>query len=312
MRGFKNILFLADGSKGQQSALNRAAELARENRAKLTIFDAVEPEELGFFDSKTKKEIAALHKAQLQERLDQLKRLCEKVNSKYPKLRARADIRPGNLVRAVIFAVLGKQHDLVIKAPEGDTGKLKALFGSTDHKLMRICPCPVWVVKPSRKKKFRKILAAIDLNPAEPQRESLAKQVMTLSTALAKEEQSELYVVHAWQLAYESQLRSRQPQRDQVDNLLQEIQAAIQSAIEKLTSKYPYKKSSVHLIRGEAKDVIPKFVEAANIDLVVIGTVGRSGVSGLLIGNTAEHVLNTINCSVLTLKPEGFEAPIKL
>lgn len=109
MRGFKNILFLADGSKGQQSALNRAAELAKENHAKLTLIDAVELEELGFFDSKTNKEVTALHKAQLQERLDQLKQLCEKVVSKYPRLRVRADIYPGNLVRAVVFAVLGKR-----------------------------------------------------------------------------------------------------------------------------------------------------------------------------------------------------------
>jgi len=46
--------------------------------------------------------------------------------------------------------------------------------------------------------------------------------------------------------------------------------------------------------------------------LVVIGTVGRSGVPGLLIGNTAEKVLSTVDCSVLTLKPEGFETPIEV
>ena len=312
MRRFKNILFLADGSKGENFALTRAVELANTNRAKLTILDVIEIEEPGFFDSKTNKEIAALRKTQQQERLSELQQLCETVTSTHPKLRVTADIQTGHLARAAILAVLGKHHDLVIKAPEGNTDKLKTLFGSTDHKLMRKCPCPVWIVKPSRKKHFQKILAAIDLNPVEPEKESLAKQIMAISTSLAKDEGSELHVVHAWRLAYEYKLRGRQINKDQVDELLREIKDASQSEVEGLTSQYPYKKRFVHLIKGRAEEVIPNFVEKANIDLVVIGTVGRSGIPGVLIGNTAERILNTIDCSVLTLKPEGFETPIKL
>jgi nucleotide-binding universal stress UspA family protein len=48
------------------------------------------------------------------------------------------------------------------------------------------------------------------------------------------------------------------------------------------------------------------------IDLIVMGTVGRSGISGLFIGNTAEKVLQKVDCSVLAVKPEGFVSPVKL
>ncbi len=41
-----------------------------------------------------------------------------------------------------------------------------------------------------------------------------------------------------------------------------------------------------------------------------LGTVGRSGIRGLLPGNTAEKVLDTCDCSILTVKPEGFVSPI--
>ena len=42
-----------------------------------------------------------------------------------------------------------------------------------------------------------------------------------------------------------------------------------------------------------------------------MGTVGRSGIDGVIIGNTAEKVLNRIECSVLALKPPGFVTPIR-
>jgi universal stress protein E len=42
----------------------------------------------------------------------------------------------------------------------------------------------------------------------------------------------------------------------------------------------------------------------------VMGTIGRTGVKGLLIGETAERVLRRANCSVLALKPRGFRSPL--
>ena len=101
-------------------------------------------------------------------------------------------------------------------------------------------------------------------------------------------------------------MRGRQINKERVDKLLREMQEASQSALDSLVKRYPYDKRAVYLIKGRAKDVIPELVESGDIDLVVIGTVGRSGIPGLIIGNTAERVLNAIDCSVLALKPEGF------
>jgi nucleotide-binding universal stress UspA family protein len=48
------------------------------------------------------------------------------------------------------------------------------------------------------------------------------------------------------------------------------------------------------------------------MDLIVMGTVARTGLGGLLIGNTAESVLQRVDCSVLAVKPEGFVSPVRL
>lgn len=64
--------------------------------------------------------------------------------------------------------------------------------------------------------------------------------------------------------------------------------------------------------QGEPEAVIPEFVVAEGVDLVVMGTVARGGIAGLLIGNTAERMLRKLPCSVLAVKPEGFVCPVSL
>jgi nucleotide-binding universal stress UspA family protein len=58
--------------------------------------------------------------------------------------------------------------------------------------------------------------------------------------------------------------------------------------------------------------VIVELAAAENSDLIIMGTIGRTGIPGLLIGNTAETVLGQVDCSVLTVKPEGFDTPVRL
>ena len=64
------------------------------------------------------------------------------------------------------------------------------------------------------------------------------------------------------------------------------------------------------LLRGDPQVVIPSKVKELDADVLVLGTVSRTGVGGLLIGNTAEAILNRVDCSVMTLKPEGFVSPV--
>ena len=66
----------------------------------------------------------------------------------------------------------------------------------------------------------------------------------------------------------------------------------------------------IHLVKGEAALVIPKLAHEKQVDLIVMGTVCRTGIAGFFIGNTAEKILQDVDCSVLTVKPEGFVSPV--
>ena len=68
----------------------------------------------------------------------------------------------------------------------------------------------------------------------------------------------------------------------------------------------------VHLLKGRASELIPQLAQKKRINLLVMGTLCRTGIPGFFIGNTAEKVLHRVNCSVLTVKPEGFITPVTL
>jgi nucleotide-binding universal stress UspA family protein len=66
------------------------------------------------------------------------------------------------------------------------------------------------------------------------------------------------------------------------------------------------------MLKGEPGHLIPKLAAKLEVGLIVMGTVSRTGVAGLFIGNTAERILRQVGCSVLTVKPDGFVTPVRL
>ena len=76
--------------------------------------------------------------------------------------------------------------------------------------------------------------------------------------------------------------------------------------------QYEYLAPRSHLKQGLAGKVIPATVAELKADLVVMGTLARTGVPGLFIGNTAESILEQLHCSVLAIKPPGFVSPVSV
>jgi nucleotide-binding universal stress UspA family protein len=189
------------------------------------------------------------------------------------------------------------------------------LFGSIAMHLMRKCPCPVWVVKEGDER-YDRVIAAVDPDQLDEQRNKLSVKIMDLATSLATLEQSELLVVHAWSLYGETILRGGvgRIDREEIDRLAREAEAEHRDRLNTLLQKYELQdlRHRMLLIKGEAARVIPELAKTKRADLIVMGTLSRSGVAGFLIGNTAEKILHKVDCSVLAVKPDGFVTPVKI
>ncbi len=321
MKRFKNILFVADTELNGGDAFERAVTLAENNQAQLTVVSILE--ELPTPDSE---DIQGISMSELQDAImdKQQSQLDSMVSSMGKKNRIRTKVLTGVAFLTLIREVLKQKIDLLIKTAEKE-GIMDKLFGSSDMHLLRKCPCPVWLIKSTRQGHYRKIMAAVDFDPSEnkPADDLINRQILEMSTALALSDFSELHIIHVWHAYGESSMRSGlayQPEA-YVDAYVDRIRAKHQHWLDTLVADIvtrggkeftEYLKPKIHLVKGFARDMIPEIVKQQKIDLIMMGTVGRTGIPGFLMGNTAETVLNRIDCSVLAVKPEGFVTPISL
>jgi nucleotide-binding universal stress UspA family protein len=210
--------------------------------------------------------------------------------------------------------VLRERHDLVVLNAEEGVERRRWLFGSTSMHLMRKCPCSVWVMKPGQSR-FQRIMACVDPDPEtkSPQKEALDEKVLQLATSLARRESARLDIVHAWHLAGEQMLR-RRSSSESIEGWANQTEAAHRNELDQLMGRVDVGglDFETHLVKGMPRDVLSSFAANHEVDLVVMGTVCRTGIAGLLIGNTAELVLQQVNCSALAVKPDGFVSPITL
>ncbi|WP_442508880.1 universal stress protein [Novipirellula sp. SH528] len=306
MKRFKNILLVYPCN---DRAFERAASLAKTNHAKLTLL-RVERELTGTqLITSSGSPALKLQDLVIKEYQSQLKAVIAAV--KKEGVRVSAKVVVGTPFLEIIRAVISEQHDLVMMSAEGKGGLKERLFGSTSLHLMRKCPCPVWVMKPTQRKPFLRIMAAVDPDPAENSRDALNALILQLAASMAEKDGAELHIVHAWTLFGESIMQGRARMTEsEIGGYIQEESERHQALLDALVEKHTDGAAQVHMVKGIASSVIPEMAKAKKVDLLVMGTVCRTGIPGFFIGNTAEKILDEVDCSVLTVKPATFQSPV--
>lgn len=309
MKRFKNILFFADQEAGVNSALERAVELSRNNDARLTVIDVTPETGLAdYFQHSYDIDLNAQLREQRRQALDALTQLYTDAGTViYTK------VVTGIPFIEVVRAVQQNGYDLVIKMAQLSTGLAPALFGSTDMHLLRKCPCPVWIDRPAQESTYQRVLAAVD--PFDDESGDLQRLILDLATSLAGRDQAALEVVHAWQLPGESILSNGRGRisRTELDLLLEDREKHHRQALDSLLSRYKLdsEADNVHLLKGRPAEIISACAREREADLIVMGTLGRAGIPGLIIGNTAEDVLRQTQTAVLAVKPGDFVSPVE-
>lgn len=318
MKNIFNILYVVGSGPNEAETFKRAVDLADANQAKLTV--------VGVFDdiSRLKSSMPIAEKLIediVKQKYREIQELVNSVSGHHLKIEIK--VFTGRAFIDVIQEVIRFKRDLLIKTIEKNENFTDTLFGNTDIKLLRNCPCPVWLLKSAEQVGDKEIVVALDYDPDNPENNALNTQMLTLAGSLAIAEFSELHVVHAWRLEHEAILRSYRSRYSKTDvdlmvkeerlkrsEWLKNIVAKSLSKVSKEASSYL--KPVLHLEEGSASKVVPELATKIGAELMVMGTIGRSGISGYLIGNTAENILNQIKCSVLAVKPKDFVCPVKL
>jgi nucleotide-binding universal stress UspA family protein len=308
---FKKLLVVIAPKVKEQPALRRAVHVAQSNNAELDVIEVME--ETRQYAGRLGRR---LHVDGAVEAIQQesVRRLETRIASfKATGLKVNIHVTTGTPFLEIIRTALRHHHDLVVKTVEPERRWKQMFLGNTDMHLLRKCPSALWLMQPTEPAWYRRILVAIDPDVEDPVERELGIRLLHLGTSLAQSEEAELLVGHAWGPFAEAKLKYHLNTAEfgtYLRGCKQEITTRLQSFLSMAGVDIPPER--IRLAKGNADVVIPRLAKRHAVDLVVMGTVGRSGIPGLVIGNTAERMLNRLECSSLTLKPSGFVSPVSL
>ncbi len=311
MMRFSNILLVLDTDFCRTPALDRAVALVRNERAALTlcsVVDSIPANDLRTITAITPAEMLDSAVTATRNRLTTLADEMSAIG-----IPTKLQVLVGKAHTEIARLVHSSNYDLVIK-PVAEHGTTRARVERRENtNLMRHCPCPVWLVSAENPGSEGAIIAAIDMPDEADTNSELNENILRVARSIALAEFRPLHVVHAWRLFGEGHLRARGDARANlaVDQMvkreaakraiwLRETVSFARSESERLAIEFVAPK--LHVVKGLVRQVIPELAEKLNAGLIVMGTAGRSGLSGLVRANTSETILARSNCSFLIVK----------
>lgn len=195
--------------------------------------------------------------------------------------------------------------DLVIVGKRNESCDDGRRLGNVALKLLRKCPTPVWVVKPEHDLVHRLVLAATDLEP-------VGDLAVRCAGYVAARHECELHIVHAWQMPFALQMESSNMSEEEFGEVLDGIKQSCIDHIKQSLAPDSPQEPNIHTSKGSPSQIIREAVSHLDPDLLVMGTISRAGLAGVLIGSTAERLLGTVDCSILAVKPADFVTPVSL
>ena len=187
---------------------------------------------------------------------------------------------------------------LVIKQHFPENPLKRALLTPDDWKLLRYCPCPVLIAKTNRPWSEGTILAAVDVGNNSAEHRALHASLISNAFEIASIAKATLHVF----TAHPSPMLSA---ADPTFQLRETIEARYREQCYNFVKEFELNDEQMHVKEGPADVLIPEMAREMDAVVTVIGTVARTGLSGALIGNTAEAVLDAVETDVLVLKPQA-------
>lgn len=320
MQQFRKILVGIDCGNGSgpdsgelsastRSAVDKAIWLAQHTSAELTFLSSLLP----CLDLTP----AMWQLAEMQEyqaMIDGIHANCEQKmaalvdEARSAGINARELRTAGKAWQELLREAVTSNYDLIIVGSHQQHAMGRLLLGNTGRRLVRKSPCPVWVTSPVEDGQVSRILVPTDFTDT-------ADQAIKLAHSLAERLQADLHVLHSMEFHFEPQMRDLIISLNDVDEYRSQLHADASRELNQVVSRcgldHAIALDHRHIAEGPADAMIHNAVTELGVDLVVMNTLGRTGLKGLVVGNTAEKVLNHLTCSILAIKPDDFQCPIE-
>lgn len=281
---FENLLVPTDGSDCADTAVRYAEELATRYDATVHVLSVV--------DSRLLEN--APHRDQLEEEYtDIAERTCAELSElDTPVTQA---VRTGVPHSAILEYAADREIDLVVMGTHGRTGVERYLLGSVTEKVVRLSDVPVLTVSPTDDgtitAPYEEILVPTDGSPGA---EAAIDPAIDIARAYGARVHA-LSVIDTMSMGVDVRSES-------ILGLLEESARSAVQTVEKRARAASIRSVETAIEQGTPYREIRSYVDTHDIDLVVMGTHGRSGLERYLLGSVAEKTVRTSPVPVMTVR----------
>lgn len=293
----RHIIAATDFSTASEHAIERAALLAQEHRARLTLAHVVPASPWEDIGSRVAAAVgieAVSHEAARKTAAEQLRRRTSELSAQRG-LACDLAVVAGRPAARLAQLASREAADLLVVGAHGAHPVRQLMVGATAQKLLRLSPCPVLVVKRAPPFDYRRVLVPTDFSSA-------ARGALRAAAALLP--QARLHVAHAFELPYDDLLHYAPIGGEVIaryhaaarERLLPELDAWTEEA------GIASGRHTLHVEHGYPPTLIEQWVDALDIDLVAIAAHGTSELEDTLLGSVSLHTVQAAPCDVLLVR----------
>jgi universal stress protein E len=154
------------------------------------------------------------------------------------------------------------------------------IFADSKWALLKEANCPVLLVRDNAKPQRKTVLAAVNFQASRINQDKLNKTIIERSKDLAESYGADLHIVNAY-----------------IDSMLYPDRG-------RLINQTGIKSEKIHVMQGYTDEVIATMAKKTETDLVVIGTLGQTGLTKTRRGNTAERVISAVDVDVVVVNSD--------
>jgi len=301
-----SILVVIDPTTKEQPALARAAWLAGKLDCSLELFICDYDQYLAgerFFDTKALKRARS---GLLERHVKRLDKLAAPLRDEGIDVTVDA-VWDHPLHEGIVRKIEQAKPTFVVKDTHFHSAIRRSVFSNTDWNVIRDSTAPLWLVKPHSEAAVTTLLAAVDPVHERDKPASLDHKILDTAESIRTAIDGTLHVVHSFDPApiYAVSTDAMSfPITEPINEAVAELRKQHQAAMDELTKTRELAPGSTHVIDGETREVLVGAVDDLGADVVVIGAVSRSALQRLVLGSTAERVLDFVPCDLLIVRPD--------
>lgn len=252
----------------------------------------------------------------LSERTSELERAIEQVQEGFVNELAEKAREMGVVVttevveeRPVAEAVMARaritQPKFVVKGTQYHSDAQRGIMVDTDWQLARTCPYPIWLVKADQFQEAPAIVAAVDPTHSHDKPAALDDTIVQTAKSIADLTDGKVHLFHTYERLVgvgAEATKVFKPVKLEIDKIDKKIQEEHRIALDSLAKKNEIDDEYVHQLPGRTRELLPSFVRSKNVQLVVMGALARWGLKRMIIGSTAERVMDHLPCDILIVR----------